>query len=149
MSGALVTSAFARARIEISEAVRAIGVPPRSVRVLNVGFKGNVGVSRDRIEISEAVRAIGVPPQSARVPNVRRSARYLHMSFRAVGVSRIRAANSREISLTGNNTASLKEISPRVFWVAYLMSGALVTSAFAREVIARSEAVRAMETTFI
>ncbi len=31
---------------------------------------------------------------------------FLYMSFRAVGVSRIRAANSREISLTGNKNRS-------------------------------------------
>ena len=73
---------------------------------------------------------------------------FLLMSFRAVGVSRIRAANSREISLIGNNAASSKEISPRAFWVAYLMSGALVTSAFARDRIHQREAVRAMEITF-
>ena len=44
MSGALVTSAFAREVIARSEPVRAIGVPPRSVRVLNVGYIDNVGV---------------------------------------------------------------------------------------------------------
>jgi len=60
-------SAFTRDRVEISEAVRAIGVPPQLARVLDLGSTGNVGVSRDRVEISEAVRAIGVPPQSARV----------------------------------------------------------------------------------
>ena len=45
-------------------------MPRWSVRVLYVGYIGNVGISRDRIEISEAVRAMETTFILARVLNV-------------------------------------------------------------------------------